>query len=187
MKFEFEDKFSTYTDGIETERDEHGRFFRAEIRPDDTTEPPWENSDIHGSVSGWYKSREKSPGERILCEDRSGYVRFYDMQESTKIAKRDGWGCAHEEHTTKGERAACAVEADFQYLRKWCNEEWWYVGVVISLHQEVNPHESIMLSDHLASVWGIESDTFDYLNETARELLVEALQTSEAHRVIVNQ
>lgn len=183
MKFQFEEKFALFNSIIETARDEHGRFFRARIEQDESSEAPWENSDTHGSVSQWYRSRDKSPGERILCSD-GGMVRFYDMQESMRIAKRDGWACQHDEHTTKGERAACAVEADFQYLRNWCEQNWWYVGVIISLHQEIDG-EIIEIADHLASVWGIESDSIEYLNETADDLLSEALQTSEAHRCIV--
>lgn len=190
MKFQFEEKFAPFQSIIETARDEHGRFFRARIEQDESSEAPWENSDMHGSVSQWYPSRDKSPGERILCSDR-GMVRFYDFEETMKRAKREGWGCEHEAHTTKGERAACAVEADFKYLRDWCENNWWYVGVIISLHQDCYEEDGTLyesgvveLADHLASVWGIESNAIDYLNETASELLAEALQDSHAHRCI---
>jgi hypothetical protein len=74
---------------------EHEGFtFKVNFPYDTDTGMPWENCDGHGVVSDWTR-RDKRPGEVELCSDR-GSKRFYDVQESTKIAKRDGWGLSDE-------------------------------------------------------------------------------------------
>lgn len=184
VKFQFEEKITRYNSIVETARDEHGRFFRARIEQDDSNDAPWENSDMHGVV--YEGCHDKRPEERILHSDRNSKW-YYNVQDSMKQAKEQNWGCSHEDvHTTEGERRACAIEQDFRYLRGWFENDWWYVGVIVSLHQETDDGDIVELADHLQSVWGIECDAFDYLNETASELLAEALQTSEAHRCIHN-
>ena len=59
----------------------------AQIVHDDDAEPPWDREDGQGPVSNW-TDRVKEPGERTLCED-GGSRRYYDVQEATRIAKRD--------------------------------------------------------------------------------------------------
>jgi hypothetical protein len=67
-----------------------GHSFKVTIEGDGDMGEPWKEHDGHGVVSDW-TSRDKRPGERVLCEDR-GSKRFYDVQASSKIARRDGWG-----------------------------------------------------------------------------------------------
>ena len=158
-----------------------GYSFRVTFRDDQDADPPWENEDGHGPVSDWTR-RDKSPGERVLCADQRSR-RYYDIAEAIKIAKRDGWGCSHSKiedgkfisgHKTKGELAACAVEQDYEHLRKWCNNDWCYVGVIVTLlDDDDNP------TDETESLWGIESDSTDYLTSTAYDLADEILSRIE--------
>ena len=59
-------------------------------------------------------------------------------------------------------------------IERWRADDWFYVGVVLSVSRN-----GVMLSDHAASLWGIEcnfSDTSNtYLSEVAQELEGEAL------------
>lgn len=64
--------------------------------------------------------------------------------------------------------AAAAARADYERLRAWCNGDWHYVGVQVTVSRA-----GIELAN--ASLWSIESDAGDYLIETANELLQEAL------------
>lgn len=69
--------------------------------------------------------------------------------------------------------AANAARADYEYLRAWCNDDWHYVGVIVTASRN-----GIELGE--ASLWGIESSDSSYLLETANELADEALTDARA-------
>lgn len=127
-----------YYDGDTFERG--GRTFKVEMPYDDTPRCPWEDDCGTGIVSEW-TSRDKGPGERLLHSDRSLY-RYYDVAETTKKAKRDGWGLSNDDKAKLAERLgrqptrkqiiAEAVERDYDRLRRWCNDQWSYVEVVVT-------------------------------------------------------
>lgn len=76
---------------------------------------------------------------------------------------------AHRATMTRRQYAAAAAMADYDRLRQWCDNQWCYVGVVVeSLDGEGDVIDS-------ASLWGIESDCEDYLEETAHDLAEELL------------
>lgn len=103
----------------------------------------------------------------VLCEDR-GMKRYYDFQEAVKIARLEGWDTAPYGQGTKGERAARAAMADYARLRRWCDDEWRYVGVgVIDITDDAE-------TDYSHSLWGVESDDEEFIAEVARELAKDA-------------
>ena len=67
------------------------------------------------------------------------------------------------EGATPHQVAAAAVESDFQRLRAWCNDEWYWVGVIIT----------DVVSGEEDSLWGIESDSGDYLETIAHEIAAQ--------------
>lgn len=158
-----------------------GKTFRVTIPYDDCGDKPWEREDGHGPVSEWrragYSGRSpKAPGERELCNDH-GSARFYDFAEACHIARRDGWGfdgkgvaAWQAEGLSLRQIAARAAEADFTRLYDWCNDRWQYVGVVVELLDSEG--EGTGETD---SLWGVESDAGDYLEEVARECAAEIL------------
>lgn len=74
-----------------------------------------------------------------------------------------------------------------QVMAAWENDEWWYVGVVISAHVG-----EVCLDNHLGSLWGIECNyppkpgsrlgknklDNSYLNEIAVELIEENFESA---------
>lgn len=144
---------------------------RLEHDPDAGT--PWENCAGHGPVTDW-THRAKRPSERILCEDHDAR-RYYDIAEAVKIAGRDEWDAPPYGGTDIGKRVVRAVEADFQRLRAWCHDEWYYVAVVLSVSRN-----GITLDEHAASLCGIESDSGKYLTDVANDLADEALAVGRA-------
>lgn len=126
------------------------------IEYDTDYNPPWENCDGHGVVSDWEHCGEAN-GRWELCEDHYSR-RYYDWKETLKIAKRDGWG------THNGDLME-AVRSDYEYLRSWCNDTWYYVGVVVELYNE---DDKLIAED---SCWGYESYCEDYLCSEARSWL----------------
>lgn len=164
---------------IATETREHnGHTIKISWFADDNNEAPWKEHDGHGIVSEW-TTRDKAPGERVLWEDRRSKL-YYDVAESIALAKRDGWDAKPyntDKRQTKGQQAAKAVEADYDFLRRWCAGEWYWCGYVVEVDGE-----------HVDSLWGIESDaindkdsgyTYDELFSAAIAQIDE--EATEAH------
>lgn len=166
-------------DGDEFLHKGHKFVFTSE--PDQEHSPPWKNDDGCGIVSAWRHIDTKRPGERVLNKD-GGSVRFYDWQATMKKARKDGWGVSWESENrpeqlnefkwklwyaglTVGEKAALAVEQDFQRMRAWCNDDWRYIGIIVT-HVRTGRD---------ASLWGIESDCLDYHREVAKQLADEIM------------
>lgn len=77
----------------------------------------------------------------------------------------------HRATMTARQYAAAAAMADFERLRAWCNDQWSYVGVIVTASRN-----GIDLGR--ASLWGIESDAGDYLLTVANELADDAIATA---------
>lgn len=132
-----------------------GLYAIVKIEYDTDYSPPWENSDGHGVVSDW-EHREERNRRWVLCQDRWDY-RYYDWRETMNIAKRDGW--------SRSGDIMDAVRSDYEYLRAWCNDEWYYVGVVVELY---DAKDELIWEE---SCWGYESYCEDYLCSEARSWL----------------
>lgn len=81
---------------------------------------------------------------------------------------------AHRATMTPRQYAAGAAMADFKRLRDWINDQWQYVGVAVTIERE-----DVQLTgpyDH--ALWGIESDSGEYLTEVANENLEQALEAA---------
>ena len=96
-----------------------GRDFAVMVEPDAAMRAPWEEYDGHGIVSEW-TSRDKRPGERVLSQDR-GSFRYYDVAATMRKARAERWGSNLT--GSARERAAKAVEADFDYCQRWARDD----------------------------------------------------------------
>jgi hypothetical protein len=154
----------------------------ARVEYDDTDRTPWQEEDGHGPVTDWL-TRPKYAGERVLAQSYS-HRRHYDFAEACRIAYRDGWGCVGgiREGETRKAYAARAAEEDFRRLRAWCRDEWYYVGVVLSVSRG-----GVELDKYAAALWGIESDAEAYILEVAEELLSGAIDAARNALQTVNE
>jgi len=143
--------YSIHTESIE----HHCHTITIKWYHDEDSGPPWEACDGHGPVSEW-TTRDKRPGERLLCSDRNS-KRYYDFAGAIKLAKKDGWDAPPYKTGTKGEQALRAVESDYEHLRRWCNDDWHYVGYQIEIEGQI----------YEDSLWGIESDGMDDVTKDA--------------------
>jgi hypothetical protein len=156
-----------------------GLTFRVDHERDDDHGAPWEECDGHGPVSDW-TWRNKRSGEMELARCRHG-KRYYDFAEAVRIAKRDRWNAAPyypPGEETRGQRAAKAALANFEYLKDWCEDRWCYVGVIVTLLDSDGGD-----TGENESLWGIESNADDYLTEAAEELadtILDRVSTLEA-------
>jgi hypothetical protein len=169
----------------------NGREYAVTIDAEDSPDAPWENSDGHGSVrkSLVPHSRHESgkhPGERPLNR-ASGhdYQFYYDWAGAMKTARSDGWGLSesavqtfirdNKREPTRGEYVQLAVQSDFDYLRRYLDDQWRYVWVRLTL------------GDHEASLGYVEYDDTessiaDTLAELASEIEVSIAESDAAAR-----
>lgn len=122
-----------------------------------------------GFLPGKLATRLIGPGS---WEATAGKFSGYGPDSNTAI--RDLYA-QHKASMTPRAYAAGAAEADFERLRQWCNDEWTYVGIVVDLlDDEGDP------MGETESLWGIESDASEYLDEVAHELAGEILHRLKA-------
>ncbi|MFC5509289.1 hypothetical protein [Bosea massiliensis] len=154
----------------------NGCAYRVEIEHDEDMGPPWEEHDGHGIVSAWTR-RDKAPGEVIIARDGASR-RYYDVAETLAQARRDGWGLGPDglaalasrlgRSPTRREVAAEAVRQDCDRMRQWCADVWHWCGVIVKQLDEDGEE-----TGETRSLWGIESDSGDYLDTVAGELADE--------------
>ena len=151
-----------------------GRLFDVEYLPDYDSGYPWENCDGHGPVRRTLKAHgsrgDKQPGERPL--NRPGcreYQFYYDWQEACKKARAEGWNTEPYDAPNKVQRA---VQADFDFLRAYLNNEWSYVTVHVSLLMEdENGEMRVAMDEYLGGV-----ETYNnYHEDVAMDLTLELL------------
>lgn len=155
-------------DGETFER--YGLTFRVVIEPDDGMKTPWEEHDGHGAVSDHKPRRNKKPGEVWLCSDEGrDSHRFYDWEGAIEKAKNEGWGIGVSEilalawrlkrYPTAKQIRVEAVRRDFEHLKAWCNDEWYWVRVgLVVLDDDGN-------ESNYEGCGGVESDCEEYINE----------------------
>lgn len=162
-----------------------GCTFRATIHADDWCHgAPWDNECGHGPVREIRTRDEKRPGEYILGAGPGwrmcGYA--YDVQAAQAQALKDGWGFegADPATMTKRQIAAEAVRRDIKHLEAWVNDHWCYVGVgVQALDEDGEP----MGDEFEHALWGIESNSDDYIRNEVAQDLAQELMREQAGRV----
>jgi hypothetical protein len=115
---------------------------------------PWDMDD-YMPMSDW-SQRDKKPGEIIVSSDYP-HKRFFDFAGCVAQYRKDG---------VKGADAAKYAQENCERVRQWCNDQWYYVGVVVTDTE----------SEESESLWGIESDCgIAYIKETALDLARELM------------
>lgn len=114
--------------------------------------PPWEREDGHGLVRTAPDRSDKRPGERILHQEGHTFW-LYGWQEACKQARKDGWDAEPYKAPNRIERA---VQADFDCLQGYLQNDWHYLDVQVTLGEETD------------SLWGI--DSINYADTVAQEL-----------------
>ena len=137
------------------------------------------------------------PGPLQVKRTVAGWAAWVDCPAGLYAAARDDVNeairavyAAHRATMTPRQYAAGAAEADFQRLRAWCANDWCYVGVMlidVTTVEDFDPRfDGDRLADDVAygrreapvvaSLWGIESDDWRYIDEVANELIDEVME-----------
>lgn len=112
-----------------------GREYRVEIEQDEFADAPWDNSDCYGPVRRSNRRHiegesDKRPSERPLnSPGRHEYQYYYDWQAACRTVRADGWNCAPYDAPNRVQRA---VQADFDYLRRYLAGDWCYVSITVT-------------------------------------------------------
>ena len=170
-------------------REIDGRKYRIDWHYDDTSGRPEDESDGHG-VCADINFDPKTFGEdpedgeldleeavrhkmmRVLdtTSRRQTWYRVYDVWETMKVAKADGWRDlkweAEHPNATEEEKLLAAVDADFNYLKGWYNDDWHWCGITVMLLDEED-------DEHEESLWGLCSDDAEYHEEVIKDLVGE--------------
>lgn len=151
-----------------------GHTFNVKHVTDPHHGPPWKEYDGHGVITEYLSDTQadSDPDMELFRElDHAGQW-HYDWSASLAKAHTEQWSLAPEKAIglTPEQITEAAVEADYQFIRGWCVDEWYYIGVVVSLDG----------TDIERSLWGIESNADDYLKEVARELADDVLTEAPA-------
>lgn len=110
----------------------------------------------------WFKGRDLVSGVSDWCDDKGEAIRqAYDRA-------RDAVG--------PGEWAAMAARSDFEYLKAWCDDEWSWVGVAVT----VSRAGVDLTGEYDHAIWGVDSPSADHLTELANERIGEALDSARA-------
>lgn len=139
----------------------NGWQIKVEIEYDSDTQTPWEACDGMGVVKRCHGRPDEAYENWILNQDR-GWYRYYDWKATLPEALKDGWGAAPYGEGTKKERVLRAMRSTYEYLRRWCNDQWHFVGLIVTLLDE-NGDE---LDED--SCWGMDSSNEAYLCSEAR-------------------
>lgn len=122
------------------------------------------------------------PGRLETVQDHDGqwhaYVRNLGNGKLTQLEAKDpdinaairSIYAQHRATMSAREYAAGAAMRDFDRLRAWCNDQWQYVGVVVELVDDNNEP-----TGETESLWGLESDDAEGMEETAHELADEII------------
>lgn len=167
-----------------------GRSFLVSLFPDDDHSPPWERSDGHGSVRYVDDREPLASGETILCDLRRGrYV--YDLRGAIAQSIRERWGrpdkATRERLARKLRKPASkvsAIDADMDFLRGWCADDWFYIGVCVQL---IGPDGEPIGDPYDRAVWGVES-CGEYWREVASDIADEILhERGKAWRIAMRE
>lgn len=96
------------------------------------------------------------------------------MQFAVRKARREGWGTV-QQYKTKGEAAHHAAMEDFRHLRRFCNGDWEYVTLTVTLLDDYGQ----LIPDCAESLGMVETSDNSYLLETAVELAEQVIATYE--------
>lgn len=107
--------------------------------------------------------------------------------------KSDGYIGAKSQSTLRRHTAHAQHVMD-----SWRNDEWFYCGIVISAYIEDDDGERVCISEHAASLWGVECNypaqfkrqrrqPNAFVDECADELLGEAMNTAEEAKAALHR
>ena len=140
---------------------------------------PWEYCDNEVNLITDWTRRDKKPGELILTTDRT-YKRFFDYQAACRYALDNQWGSRDAlPGDTKKQIASKAALNLFNYWRSWCDDEWAYRYIEITLIDPDTNQETYFI-DSCGGIEDLNNYDKDWINENAA-VLIENFKNQQLH------
>jgi hypothetical protein len=145
---------------------------------------PWAESGGHGDVEDFPAGNVPSGWTEIGDHGRSSVWAYNTCGAMTKAIK-DGWGIDADDlaywrkrtGNPKLGKAYAAVLADREFLRRYLAQDWYYIGITVTVHDaDGNACGSS------SSLWGIEYDPHSddgYIRETLGDLVHDAAHDAQ--------
>lgn len=155
----------------------NGWYWKILFKYDSNHERPedWDDGQGVTYIKRGYDYPDEHEREWLLWSERYDWL-IYDFKASLEKALKQGWNCPPYHEGTKLERAVRAVRENYDYLRRFYNQHWWYVGMIVELYDE----DDTLLDEE--SCWGYESDCMDYLCEEARSWAASMIKKERRSR-----
>lgn len=116
----------------------------------------------------------RSVGKATVTHRYGGLMQeFHRATETVTVPGRDP-----NKPLTAGEVRAEAVRRDFEYLRRWANDQWHFVGVVVTLLGDDEDLDGLVATDFHNALWGIADCDPAYAREVADDLIDEVVRAA---------
>lgn len=156
-----------------------GLWFRVELQYDEDSGPPWEQGE-EGTMRSIRGKEEVGGGEYLIAGGRS-----YDMWAWTPPEDMDLTQLAYELRDYHGYSLAAAydwarerIEKQRSYLEDWINDQWCYVGLIVTAYETEEDAEEDCNEIENESCWGYDYGIDDtYLNEEANSRIDSMVAT----------
>jgi hypothetical protein len=171
---------TTYSDGEIVERG--GYRFRVNYPNDEDHEAPWNDGDGQGIVIEPNRyTQAKKPGWRVLHSGDRWDKWYFDWQGTIAKAKLEGWGLGPEgiaalawklkRDPTPGEINEEAVEQNFQWMRGFLRDDWWYCAIIIT--HLPDPDDDTVPRDYHPdhACWGFDTSSPEYIAEETDSMI----------------
>ena len=163
---------SAMSDG--TRRSARWRYWAARIAEQDG----WGLTEAHKAelLQRLAKNRvvRRSVGKATVTHRYGGLMQeFHRATETVTVPGRDP-----NKPLTAGEVRAEAVRRDFEYLRRWANDQWHFVGVVVTLLGDDEDLDGLVATDFHNALWGIADCDPAYAREVADDLIDEVVRAA---------
>ena len=131
---------------------------------------------------GEYHPRHGCINREKRGDMRRGECQYWIPARADTEADRKEYHRQGMDKNTAYEKARQIILRDYARHEAYNNDEWWMIGIVAKAYL-VDSIAGIEIECGEASLWGIESDSEDYHDVTAWELIDQAVAEADSHRL----
>jgi len=142
-----------------------GKKYRVEFIYDQDTRVDDATPHVH-NARGIFNDEAENLGRKLIYQDMGSHV-YFDHAAAVGEYRKDG---------NPHEKAVIYAGQDFERIRDWYHDNWFYHGIVVMPYCEHCGEPTNAASN---SLWGIESDAGDEYFEEIVSALIDNCQNDE--------